>query len=274
MWLLVPLFAAAFVVGMNFRYVRGNYDPPPANLPAVKIAVQLPQVRSFTEVLPARQGVLLVDIAHRNQFNEEEINILLGRVADIGYTVEFLNDFQEMPGKLKRADSFLVILPGTRYSESEAAVVREYVDTGGKLLLIGDPTRSSNINNLARVFGMVFQPGFLYNVAEHDLNFQNIFIRDFRPHDVTEGLEQIAFYNAGSISTSGLPLALTDNNTFSSMVERTEAFSPLVGDSSGCVLGIFDLTFMISPNNAIWDNERFIANLADYLTKSERILFE
>ena len=58
------------------------------------------------------------------------------------------------------------------------------------------------------------------------------------------------------------------------MVERVEAFSPLVKGSGGRVLSISDLTFMISPNNAVWDNDRLIANLADYLTTSERILFE
>ncbi len=274
-WLFIPIFAAAFVTGMSFRYQQGGYDPPPVNLPAFEeITVLSPPVRGFTEVLPQRQGMLLVDAAHFNNFDEEDLTIPLGRVADRGYTIELLTDDHQLSTKLEEADSFIVILPQVPYTAEDVTLVHEFVDKGGKVLLVADPGRSNDINSLARSFGMVFQPGYLYNVAEHDINFQNIFVKDFLPHDVTQGLEQIALYTAGSIKSSGLPLALTDSNTYSSMIERTEAFSPLARDSSGRVLGLFDLTFMTPPNNAVWDNERLIANLADYLTKSERSLFE
>ncbi|MCH8088196.1 MAG: hypothetical protein IIC81_10190 [Chloroflexi bacterium] len=260
---------------MSFRFQRGGYDPPPSNLPVFEaVTVTYAPIRGFREVIPVREGLLLVDRAHLNQFDEEEVNILLARVADRGYSIEFLNDGGQLEEKLQSADSFLVILPGIAYDEGDAALAQDFVDTGGKILLIGDPGRASEINSLARTFGVLFQPGYLYNVVEHDLNFRNIFISDFRTDQVTDGLGKISLYSAGSIKSSGFPLAFSDANTFSSMVERVEAFSPLVKGSDGRVLSISDLTFMISPNNAVWDNDRLIANLADYLTTSERILFE
>ena len=138
---------------------------------------------------------------------------------------------------------------------------------------MGDPGRSNRINSLAKTFGIVFQQGYLYNMVENDLNFQYIFIKDFRPDDVTDGLQQIALYTAGIIQSSGLALALTDENTYSSAAERIEPFAPLVKGNNPRVLAIADLTFMIPPQNDLWDNGRLIANLADYLTKSERALF-
>ncbi len=273
--LLLPAAAGIFFLVATLFYYRGNYEPPAANKPAVEdIIVQFAPSRGFDEVLPSREGFLLVDDAHFNDFEEQEINILLARVADMGFTIEILNNRENLAPKLEDADSFLVIIPRRRFDSDEAAIVADFVSEGGKLLLIGDPGRTGNINSLARVFGILFQPGYLYNVAEHDLNFKNIFVRDFRPDGVTQGLRQVVLYNSGPVRSSGLQLALTDSNTFSSQVERTEPFSPIVKSSNQRVLAISDLTFMISPNNAAWDNERLIANLADYLTQSERLLFD
>ena len=277
--LLVPLFALGFILGANLFYYRGSYQPPPANIPALEqITVQYAPVRGFQEVLPPRHGMLLVDVAHANDFVEEEINVLLSRVANTGYSIELLENRQELHEKLEDADSLLVILPQSDYTEEEATTIEDFVAKGGKLLLIGDPGRPSNINSLAKSFGILFQQGYLYNVLENDINFQHVFIRDFRPDDVTEGLEQIVLYTAGSINSSALSLAMTDGNTFSSAgwtaEDRTEPFTPLVKGSNGRVLAIADVTFMVSPNNTAWDNARLIANLADYLTKSERVLFE
>ena len=161
-----------------------------------------------------------------------------------------------MQEKLEIVDSFLVILPGIPYSESEVRIAEDFIQQGGKLLLVGDPGRPNSINSLAKTFGIVFQRGYLYNMVENDLNFQYIFIKDFRPDDVTNGLQQIALYTAGIIRSSGLALALTDENTYSSAAERIEPFAPLVKGNNPRVLAISDLTFMIPPQNDLWDNGR------------------
>jgi hypothetical protein len=44
----------------------------------------------------------------------------------------------------------------------------------------------------------------------------------------------------------------------------------MVKSSDGHVLAIFDLTFMIPPQNSIVDNDRLISNVADFLTASDR----
>ena len=129
---------------------------------------------------------------------------------------------------------------------------------------------ANHINSLAERFGITFQPDYLYNMVENDLNFQNIIIRNFSPDEITTDLTQIALYTAGSIKTSGTGLALTDANTRSSLVKRAETFYPLVKGGDGHVLAISDLTFMISPQNSIMDNDRLISNIADFLTASDR----
>ena len=143
-------------------------------------------------------------------------------VANRGYDVDIVdeNDLDDYPDtlslleeKLKQADSFLVMMPQEAYTEAETNVVERFVDRGGKLLLVSDPTRPNRINELAKRFGLEFRADYLYNTVEYDRNFRNIFVRDFQPDALTNGLDEIALYIAGSIRSSGPGLAVTDVNT-------------------------------------------------------------
>jgi hypothetical protein len=279
--LIIPfLFAVAFFLGAYFFFYRGGYDSPPAiPIPLEKIVPPSSSFTSFTEVPPIQRGLLLVDATHRNDFTKEEIGTLLSRVADRGYAVEFLGNFRSVDSRirlelleagLRQADTFAVILPGDPYSQQEGDAVARFVRKGGKVLLLADPGRFHQINSLAERFGIAFQPDYLYNVVQYDLNFQDIFVSHFRPDELTRGLSQIVLYTAGSIKSSGPALAFTDGNTRSSLIQRGEPYYPLVRGSEGQVVGISDLTFMIPPQNSILSNDRLVSNIADYLTASVR----
>ena len=285
--LLVPLAALAFFLGAYFFFHRGDYDPPPTvDLALEGIAVPASSYSTFTEVPSIRRGTLLVDGVHGNDFTKGEISVLLSRVADRGYDIEFVGEAgrrgrfgspglrQRLPlleETLRRADSFAVFVPDNPYTREEVDVVERYIGKGGKLLLIAEPSLNQEINSLAERFGIAFQPDYLWNMLEHDLNFQNIFIKNFRPDEVTKGLAQITLYVAGSIKSSGGSLAFTDGNTRSSIVERIEPFYPMVKTRDGLVLAISDLTFMVPPQNSVLDNDRLVSNIADYLTTSRRV---
>ena len=279
-WLLLPVSAIAFFGGAPLFY-RGSYSPPPSpRLSVDKIALpSYPSGSSVAEAPVVRQGVLVLDNAHDNAFGTEDLNTLIARVADRGYEVEFLmrRDVRFGGGRLalltehlRKADSFAVVLPRFPYSPEETEVVRRFVEKGGRLLLIGDPGRPHQINSLADSFGIQFQAGYLYNVVEHDLYFRNIFVRDFRADQATEGLSAIALYTAGSIRSTGAPLAYTDTNTYSSMIERVAPFTPIVKGADEGVLAISDLSFLRPPENSILDNDRLISNLANFLTTGDR----
>ena len=292
---LLPIFAAAAFGGAFFFFYQGSYDPPPrVDIPFEQITSPRVPTGAFVDSPAAqvRRGLLLVDALHGNAFGENEIITLSSRVANRGYDVELIggapgffaaSDYNSAPDfldassglhrleeKLRRADSFLVILPQAAYSEAEAALVERFVRKGGKLLLVSDPTRPQQINTLAARFGLDFQPDYLYNVVDYDLNFRNIFVRDFQPHELTTGLDAITLYTAGSIRSSGPGLAFTDANTRSSVVETAEDLYPIAWGDSRNVLAIADFTFMVPPQNSLLDNDRLVSNIADYLTSSER----
>ena len=284
---LLPIFAAAAFVSAFFFFYQGGYDPPPSvDVPFHQITSPAAAPAGVSTDSPAarvRQGLLLVDAQHSNAFREDEIISLSSKVASRGYDVEFIGDFaavedpaqieprlRQLAAKLRRADSFAVILPQETYSEAEAALVERFVRKGGKLLLVSDPSRPQQINTLAERFGLDFQPDYLYDTVENDLNFRHIFVRDFQPDQLTTGLDAVTLYAAGSIRSSGPGLAFTGSNTKSSLLEAAGNLSPIAWGDSRNVLAIADFTFMVAPYNSLLDNDKLVSNIADYVTDSER----
>ncbi len=284
--LKVILFLGVIAIGVIapwFYFYEGEYAPSPVTKPGYEdiTATPTPQPSKFTDVYQVGEGMVVVDLAHDNNFTLAELNPLRLRIVSRGYTIEYLKKetneeakgsvSKKLEEKLRLADALVVILPVASYSEEEVQLVREFVDKGGKLLLIADPTRPSNVNGLSTEFGLVFDSGYLYNLTENEGNFRHIFIYQFGNDDLTKSLAKIVFYTAGYISPATYGIGFTDNNTFASVAEVKGRFSPIALGSNSRVLAISDLTFMIEPHNMVYDNNQFISNIADWLAESERI---
>ena len=279
---LLPIFAVATFAAGYFFFYHGSYDAPPSvNIPFEQITspAVAPVAATASSVTQVQEGLVLVDDLHLNSFTESEISTLISMVANRGYDVEVIDSSSTVEGqtrlqmleqRLRRATSFAVMLPQTSYSEEEINLVQQFVDKGGKLLLVSDPTRPNRINALAKRFGVEFQPDYLYNTVEYDLNFRHIFVRDFQPAPLTIGLDSIVLYVAGSIRSSGPGIAVSDTNTKSSLGETAESFYPIALGSTSNVLAIADFTFVVPPYNSLLSNNRLLSNVTDYLTDSQR----
>lgn len=275
--LILLLFPACAVVFFGaayfFFYPGGGYSPPAAPEIAFTEAVSRPADTAafadrpvFAAATAGERGILLVDTAHRNAFFQEELAALLARVAGRGYAVEFLEQGEVLGEELRAAAALLVILPREPYSGAEANLVADFAERGGRVALIADPGRPHNINSLAEPLGVSFRPDYLYNQVEYDTNYQEIFVRDFQADAVTSGVQEIALYYSGSIESAGPGLAFTDSNTYSSLTEPVVARSPIAVGANPNVLAAHDFTFMIPPYNGVRDNDRLLANIADFLT--------
>ncbi len=279
--LLIVFAGIAFGGGYLF-FNASNYDPPIR--PAAEISEigvpDLPSSRDQQVRVPGTQGgLVLIDATHRNSFRENEIVTLLSKISSNGYTNEFVGQFTTtdvgrrlalFDEKLRRADALIVALPRDAYTPAEVDLVERFVRKGGKLLLISDPTRIQRTNTLAERFGVNFRPDYLYNQHDNDLNFQNIFVREFQPDAVTAGVNEIALYSAGSIQSPGSGIAFTDGNTESSIEVSGAGLSPIAWGYSRNVLAIGDFTFMIPPHSSALDNDQLLSNVADYLTVNTR----
>ncbi|MFC2002633.1 hypothetical protein ACFLV4_01620 [Chloroflexota bacterium] len=161
--------------------------------------------------------------------------------------------------------AFIIVSPQNEFSKEDRETIDEFVDNGGRLLLIADPTRHSKINSLSLKFGLMFESDYLYNQKENDANFTNIFVSEFKENEVTKNLEKIALYAVGSITSDNASTALVDENTFSSLIETRKKLSPIALANESKVLAVHDLTFMTEPYNGVLGNNRLISNIADWL---------
>ena len=285
--LVFPVAAVVFFLGALLFFYRGTYNAPPSgDIPAHRIQPPVSSFNTLAETPPIHRGTLLVDAGHSNDYTREEVSAFLSKVAQHGYDIDFIGSFstfgtastlgtserlETLQNKLRGADSFLVIQPSAEFSEEEVGEVQRFVlEKGGKLLLVADPTRDHRINSIADGFGITFRPDYLYNLLEYDLNYQDIIIKEFRADELTSGLGSIAFYTAGSLQSAGPGLAVPDANTKSTVVKNIEPLYPLVKSADGGVVAIGDLTFMVPPQDGVFDNAKLISNLANFLTQSQR----
>ena len=118
---------------------------------------------------------------------------------------------------------------------------------------------------------MQFRPDYLFNQVENEQNYQNIFIRDFRPDELTAGLDTIVLFTAGSITSSGPGLAVVDARTESAVMENNGDLYVMARAADRNVLAISDFTFMIPPNDSTLDNDRLLSNIIDFATTSDRV---
>ncbi len=302
---IVRIAILVIILEQGVFYHSEFYQAPPSELPSYEhIAVPVAPSTEFSDVYEKGEGIILIDLAHDNAFDIEELNVLILRLVSRGLTIKFLSaedDLQkELLGKVEEeellgekdegkegdeeeatlgkeelekelpgADAFIVVCPQLEFSKEEGETIDEFVNNGGKLLLIADPTRSSQINSISLQFGLICELDYLYNIKENDANYRNIFVAEFKETEITKNVEKIALYTAGSISSVDDGIAFADQNTFSSLIETRKRLSPIAQAQESKVLAIYDLTFMTEPYNGILDNNQLIANIADWLISLE-----
>lgn len=271
---MASLVMILFLLGWVLAHRRGGYIPPPERTVVVE---EVPTILGPTPVVMdaprARQGTLLVDNAHDNNYGPEELNSLLSEAVAHGYGFEYWEVDDELPTLLRYTDSLAIVAPRETFSPQELRQLRDFVDKGGRLLLIADPTRNSDVdgvNSVAAPFGIIFEEDYVYNVVENQGNYRHVIVRDFLPSAVTHGLREVVFYTAHSLASPAEGIILADENTFSSLRETPGGLTVAALTEDGKVLALPDLTFMAEPYNAVRDNDRLVSNLAGFLTGGQR----
>ena len=256
------------LLGRGLFYYSGFYSAPPTEMPTYEyIAVPMAPSTEYSDTYTKGEGTTLIDLAHNNALTLEELNVLTLRLISRGSTIEFLNEIDDLEEELSQTNAYIIVCPQEEFSKEERETIGKFVNNSGKLLLIADPTRQSQMNSLSLKLGLIFEPDYLYNVKENDANYRNIFVTEFKENEITKNLEKIALYTAGSITSANYGIALVDENTFSSLIETRKELSPLALAKESKVLAIYDLTFITEPYNGILDNNQLISNIADWLAK-------
>ena len=281
----------AFSVG-RFIYYGGSsanaYTPPERPRPTLMVEAAPMSARLEGVDNPeVSQGVVVIDYAHDNALFIEELNVLLGKIVERGYSYEIVTDSvsDEDSGsskknplfeKLRYANALILPLARAEYTPAEVTAIRQFVDKGGRVLMIGDPTRTlvmEPLNSVAGAFDIIFANDYLYSLESKDNNYRNVIYTHFSKSPVTSGLEadsKIIFYSGSSVYAPGHEIILADDVTYSSTSEggRNLAAAALTTDDK--VLALGDLTFFSEPYSNAENNETLINNIADFLSGGQR----
>ena len=294
--LLLLVFILLLVAPTAVRYVQ-HYQlsgsdrtmPPSYDVAAVVESVPTPASATFIDTPEMFGGAVLLDQAHDNAFTLDEIGYLDGRLAARGVEmVTYTGD--DLAIALRAVNAFVVITPLKAFTAEEIRAVTTFVQRGGNLLMLGDPTRynvvveedlfSFNVfietdkiplNSLANEFDIIFNGDYLYNTIENEGNFRNIIVTDegLMSSPLTADLERLALYGAHSLQVGAGAEALIagDDNTWSSATDRPGGLTLAATAANGRVLAVGDIQFVMEPYFTVYDNGRFIARIADFLAQ-------
>ncbi len=267
------------------RVLPSKYDP------GLIEPVDIPESSGYVDEPEIMDGLVLLDKAHDNNFTLEDIAYLDGRLAARG--VELLPfDGGDLSLSLRTVNAYIVITPLSEFTAEEILAVSGFVDRGGRLLLVGDPTRFNLVfdeedifgldptfladpiplNSLANEFDISFNGDYLYNTKENEGNFRNIILRQggFAENGLVAGVDKLAFYSTHSlqVGSTGEALITADDDTWSSTTDRPGGLVLAAVSQGGQVLALGDIHFMTQPYFTVYDNGRFIAQIADFLAQS------
>lgn len=239
--------------------------------------------------VPAGEGkVVIIDALHGNQYLPDEIEPLVTALSARGGRVEFDKGAQLLANQLKYASAYIIFSPSAAFSGEELRAIRQFVESGGRLLVFADPTRflitydsysgaafvSPDVNYANPVlapYGLSFVNDYLYNLQDNEGNFRNVKFSDFAENPLTNGLKMTVFYGVHSIQTNtGTLLVRSDKNTFSSLTDRGGTFAPLALSADGQVLAAGDFSFLTHPFSQVADNAMLLGAIADFTLGSER----
>lgn len=289
---LVLLAAPSGIRYLRFYQLSGvDRAEPPQYDPSNVAPVPTPAASEFVDNPEPGKGLVLLDESHQNQFTLDEISYLDGRLAARGY--ELLHHTGgDLRAALRPVTAFVVITPISNFDLDEIQAVADFVDRGGKLLMIGDPTRFTvafneedifnltytletdkiPLNSLANQFDIIFNGDYLYNTTENEGNFRNIILQgELGESGVTESLEKLVFYGSHSIQVGpeATTLLTGDENTWSSATDRPGGLVLGATSREGRVLALGDIHFLTEPYYTVFDNGQFIAQIADFLTETD-----
>ncbi len=129
------------------------------------------------------------------------------------------------------ADALLIYAPESDISDEEATLLEDYLENGGKLLVIAGPTEDGTLTNLYSVletYGVEAADGLVVDIDREHYAFQQpyILLPDIQSNDITDPLIEAKYY---AIFPLAQGLTITGSSATALLTTSDEAFSKAAG---------------------------------------------
>lgn len=129
------------------------------------------------------------------------------------------------------ANTLLIYAPESDISSEEAGLLEDYLEAGGKLLVIAGPTENGTLTNLYSVlesYGVEAADGLVVDTDREHYAFQQpyILLPDIQSNDITDPLIEAKYY---AIFPLAQGLTITGSSATALLTTSDEAFSKAAG---------------------------------------------
>jgi hypothetical protein len=233
---------------------------------------------TITPTATVEDQTMVIDEAHDNRFEHGDVRPLIDGATQAGFDVEYLEAGDDVDEALDGAAVLVVVDPATAYSADDAAVVEEFVDGGGQLLLVGEPSRSeltvagpfavdittahSETTTLSTRFGIEFGTGYLYDLEENEGHYRTVGVTAPDGTPLADDVDRAVVSTATTVTAAdGEPLLVTDGDARHSETRATGEY--VVAAADGNVVAIGDTSMFTNERHTIGDNEAVVTALID-----------
>lgn len=256
-------------------------DTDPVSFESEELSLARLEADGQVEVDPPREnvdpepGVVLIDRAHNNAVDDEDLQELIRGLLQYGHEVRMAQSRLTFEDDLEEADALVVIEPRLPYDDDRVEAVEGFIEDGGRVLLIGQPNRlrlegfflveqQSEINSLGNPLGITFGKDYLYDMRANDGNHRNV-VTSPTASGIVEDVDTAVLYTATHVTTSdGQALLVTEPSAQRSS-GGTSGIYPVATVSDG-VMAIGDATFLSGERHNVADNEKVIEAIVDFLS--------
>jgi hypothetical protein len=233
-----------------------------------------------SEPVGDERRVVLIDDSHANRFEEDDLRPLLDTLGG-RHDVTFTSDNRgDLDASLAAADAYVVIDPAVPHSEEQVSEVRAFVEDGGRLVVLAEPTRvgvsggpfggivdvRSRVGQLGSAFGIRFGTDYLYDDANNEGNYKRVLAEGAGEIDG----ERAALYTATTVEATDGTTLLTTAET-ARLSTRSNARRHTVAVRSGNVVAVGDSSFLGGGRAVVADNERLVRTIAAFAVGGQRV---
>ena len=233
-------------------------------------------------------GTVVVDIRRSADTTAADLAPIVEAMFRAGYSVTILDggSTQGLGQALEGSDGLLIVQPAAEYPDNERNTIQSYVDTGGHVVVTGEPTRtrvggglfasvgriSFGASDLTESYGVRIGSQTLYNVNDdrNDNNFKSIYANPAGSSALTDGVETVNLDRGGYLVTepqsSAEPVLTAAAGTRTGTTRRTGSYATAVRNGNMVVVADADV---VQPTQLYdVDNEVFVGNMLSFLAGS------